>query len=135
MLNDSTAINGEKKTHAYIKEFLCSLEFQKPTDSKHYLIVYGEAWWQTSSKRIYFPFSLNNTKTKGPKFFQLCRFKQYNFKRSFFGMFVTFVQEMTTFDVHVFYKIIMRKMYHSSRLLRHPTRFRKLGYVLLDDVT
>ena len=83
MLNDSTAINGEKKTHAYIKEFLCSLEFQKPTDSKHYLIVYGEAWWQTSSKRIYFPFSLNNTKTKGPKLFQLCRFKQYNFKRSF----------------------------------------------------
>ena len=50
-------------------------------------------------------------------------------------MFVTFVQEITTFDVHVFYKIIMRKMYHSSRLLRHPTRFRKLGYVLLDDVT
>ena len=50
-------------------------------------------------------------------------------------MFVTFVQEMTTFDVHVFYKIIMRKMCHSSRLLRHPTRFRKLGYVLLDDVT
>ena len=52
-----------------------------------------------------------------------------------FWMFVTFVQEMTTFDVHVFYKIIMRKMYHSSRLLRHPTRFRQLGYVLLDDVT
>ena len=84
MLNDSTAINGEKKLHAYIKEFLCSLEFQKPTDSKHYLIVYGEAWWQTSSKRIYSSFSLNNTKTKGPKLYQLCRFKQYNFKRSFF---------------------------------------------------
>ena len=50
-------------------------------------------------------------------------------------MFVTFLQEMTTFDVHVFYKIIMRKMYHSSRLLRQPTRFSKLGYILLDKVT
>ena len=132
MLNDSTAINGEKKTHAYIKEFYVASNF-KTNGSKHYLIVYGEAWWQTSSKRIYTSFSLNNTKTKGPKFLQLCRFKQYNFKRSFLDV-RDLRSRNDTFDVHVFYKIIMRKMYHSSRLLRHPTRFHKLGYVLLNNV-